>query len=661
MALLQGHADLRLARLLSLPALLFPVMTLLLGASSQVTYNVNKPGAVTGTISYLRLDAHNGSTEPHFYLSQQHRGKIFRLVFCGAVLPDAVLTDTLVTVKFNRIINGVMYSCSTPLETAEQRLRRRQRRMLLGDAITTPTAPRILVYLPTFCGFAGPAATTPEQVVNFFNAGSGTYPSRSLAGYYNTCSYGQVNLLPENVKVLDGVEVPCSGALKPPYPFATGPSFTSRSCNELDNMPKWHYWLDAWAAANYGVNASSYHHRVLILPPNFSTLVSGCGGFAGLATSGRWTTATAPPLNNWGSGLLWLSGEHFGNLEVLFHEISHHYGLAHADTPTGCDLGDQCDHTCTMGAVGGQGIRCYNAPHNWQVGWGRPVLQLDDSGLPYGQSASVNIPPQMSAVQSSVMVSASGMPANQRLFISARMNVYPYELPWSKKSDNIPYVLMHTYNGTDKSPKIQTVIVGEIRIGSTWRDAGSGITVRFDSWSNTTGATVRICRQKSSVEANCNDGLDEDCDFLTDAEDPDCPIRPSTSAAPPPRPPPPPPPSALPPPPSPITRPPPPSPRRPSPPPSPKPPQPNSPSPRAPAPPSPPPPSPPPPSPSPPRSPPPPPPRPSPPPPSPPPPSPLPPRSPPPSPPPPSPPPPSPPPPSPPPPSPLPPRPPPPP
>lgn len=41
----------------------------------------------------------------------------------------------------------------------------RLRRVLEGDVLTTPTKPRILVYIITFCGFNSPPATT-QQVMS---------------------------------------------------------------------------------------------------------------------------------------------------------------------------------------------------------------------------------------------------------------------------------------------------------------------------------------------------------------------------------------------------------------------------------------------------------------------------------------------------------------
>ncbi|EFJ51593.1 hypothetical protein VOLCADRAFT_87774 [Volvox carteri f. nagariensis] len=455
-----------------------------------------------------------------------------------------------VTVAYDMIVNGVMHSCSSPIflsETPEQHeeeedegreeegaeggvgkqpgwRRAAQRRLQsvgLGDAITTPTAPRILVYLPTFCGFAGPAATTPEAVTDLLVFGKNMWSNSSLAGYLSTCSYGQVKLLPENVKVLDGVQVPCSGNLQRGHPFSTGSSFTTRTCNEADNMAKWHYWLDEWAAATHGVRAADYHHRVMVLPKSFVDLVTGCGGFSGAATPGRWSFERTT-VNDWGTSLVWWGGDSYGDLEMLLHEIGHTYGMGHATIPNGCDLSDQCDNTCTMGAVGGQGIRCLSAPHNWQIGWGGPFLQLNDASLPYGKTTAVRIPQQLTATNSSVMITGAGLSPTQRLFIATRINTYPYDLPWSYKRNGMPYIVLHKYNGTIWHPGIQTVLVGQVEVSGIWRDDVSGLAVRFDSWNSTTGAAVRICRRRYATELNCLDGIDDDCDFLTDFDDPDC-------------------------------------------------------------------------------------------------------------------------------------------
>lgn len=93
----------------------------------------------------------------------------------------------------------------------------------------------------------------------------------------------------------------------------------------------------------------------------------GCGNFAATASGGRWSYGRTA-LNSWGTSLVWWAGDFSGDLEILLHEIGHTYGMGHASISGGCKYIDQCDHTCTMGNIGGQYIRCFNAAHNWQVG-----------------------------------------------------------------------------------------------------------------------------------------------------------------------------------------------------------------------------------------------------------------------------------------------------
>ncbi|GLI66238.1 hypothetical protein VaNZ11_009980, partial [Volvox africanus] len=479
-------------------------------------------GVLQGTITSLELYG----SRPTYYLDlygTSGAARIFHLEFCEAVSASSILLGILVNVPYDNIENGVVHSCSVPTEPDQESQPSRPQRLLLGEAITSPLEPRILVYIASICGYNKPPAASKEEVMKLLVSGDST--NRSLVEYFRTCSYGQVSLLESNIKILTPpAEIPCTGTLPPGQPFATGPDFTTRSCNELDNLPKWHYWLDAWAAT-IGVDAAEYHQRILILPREFTTRIPGCNGFSGLATSGRWQYWSRTGANSWGTSLIWLTGENLGWLEVWFHEIGHTYGMAHASIPGGCGIGDQCDHTCPMGATGGQGIRCLNAPHNWQVGWGGPILQLSDANLPYGKpSAPIRIPLQTSSINSSVVVTGAGMPDNQRLFLSVRMNVYPYDLAWKNLDDNTAFVLVHSYNGTDRSFYHPSYHFGETRLGSIWRDTvtGSNLSVRFDYWNTDTGASVRFCRRTSDTELNCNDGLDEDCDFLMDSEDPDC-------------------------------------------------------------------------------------------------------------------------------------------
>lgn len=126
---------------------------------------------------------------------------------------------------------------------------------------------------------------------------------------------------------------------------------------------------------------------------------------------------------------------------------------------------------------------------------------------------------------SSVMVTLRDMPRSQRLFLSVRLNTYPYDLPWKKPNDSVPFLLMHTYAGTTEKWVVPSFLVSEIEVGQMWRDPSSSVVVLFESWDRDVGAKVRVCRRRSDVEMDCGDVLDDDCDFVSDVDDSDCHTR----------------------------------------------------------------------------------------------------------------------------------------
>lgn len=57
--------------------------------------------------------------------------------------------------------------------------------------------------------------------------------------------------------------------------------------------------------------------------------------------------------------------------------------------------------------------------------------------------------------------------------------------------------------------------------GCAWVRRTPQFRVRLLS-ANETGARLSVCRYAVTIEANCGDGVDDDCDGLIDAADPDC-------------------------------------------------------------------------------------------------------------------------------------------
>lgn len=51
-----------------------------------------------------------------------------------------------------------------------------------------------------------------------------------------------------------------------------------------------------------------------------------------------------------------------------------------------------CDYSCPMG--GCCDVRCFNSPHNWQLGWGTPLTTLSTATFPVGSFITISMPNQ---------------------------------------------------------------------------------------------------------------------------------------------------------------------------------------------------------------------------------------------------------------------------
>ncbi|GIL55693.1 hypothetical protein Vafri_11229 [Volvox africanus] len=503
-----------------------------------------------GTLLSLTTSFPDGRDSDEFYLRQDD-GQMYRLSFCSGAVSAADLTPNVrFAITYSSIQDGVMHSCQKPrqLDGEPPATSRAGRRSLFGNQITTPIRPTFLIYIVTMCGYDKPAAATTEILKDVFYNDSRI---RTLAGYYNTCSYGKVNLEPSRVVILENLTIPCTGELKDlPFTFPSGNQFDTRGCG-VDNMVKWHYYLDSIASEQHVV-PTDFNHKVLLLPEGFTATKPNCNSFMGSASAGPWMRNVSG-INSYGTGLIWWSEEMISDLEGMFHEVGHNLGMAHANIPGGCDDSDQCDHTCPMGAPGNQGIRCLNAPHLWQLGWGQPFRQLTDTNLPIGTKKVLTIPPQLTTSKSFVMVDLNTMPGSMKLYVAVRINTQPYDLPYTAELNGNAFLTVHSSNGTKAQQYSRTVLLADIQIGDTYVDRISGLVVSYRKRDDTNGGVVAtFCRQAAATEEICGDGLDDDCDGLADAIDPDCNIYnpprrlqppakshpPSQSTPPPPKPPP---------------------------------------------------------------------------------------------------------------------------
>ena len=100
----------------------------------------------------------DGTDVMHYYLTVQG-DVMYRLAFCDDVNTDdlaSILVNSVATVSYTNISEGVMYSCEAP------RLHERNRRLLFGETMTGPSKPTYLVYITTNCDYPQPPATTQQ-------------------------------------------------------------------------------------------------------------------------------------------------------------------------------------------------------------------------------------------------------------------------------------------------------------------------------------------------------------------------------------------------------------------------------------------------------------------------------------------------------------------
>jgi hypothetical protein len=109
-----------------------------------------------------------------------------------------------------------------------------------------------------------------QMIRSLFN-GSGDAQGRTMGDYYGTCSYGKASL--RDVAVVGPIEIPCSATLNLPFAFPGGNNLTTSSCGD-NNLLKWMYYMDD-QARKQGINPQDYHHKVMILPRNYSLNVAG--------------------------------------------------------------------------------------------------------------------------------------------------------------------------------------------------------------------------------------------------------------------------------------------------------------------------------------------------------------------------------------------------
>ncbi len=142
-----------------------------------------------------------------------------------------------------------------------------------------------------------------------------------------------------------------------------------------------------------------------------------------------------------------------------------------------------------------------------QLGWASANQTLHDTALRFGVQTLLSVPPSFASNGSFTLFKLASQPGAQRLFVSARVNTYPYDTPFARSQDGKPFLLFHTYNGTATAAYQRTVLLATVPLGGSYTDPASGLVFSFADWDAADGASATVCRRRAAFETVCGDGL----------------------------------------------------------------------------------------------------------------------------------------------------------
>lgn len=412
-----------------------------------------------------------------------------------------------------------------------------------------------IFYLVDFsCGLGGGAVASVTDFNNFlFNK------SDSMSEYVGYCSLGKASFTPQNTLVVR-ITLPCKGTSN-----ATGNAFDVGICDG-NNLVETAYLAD-WTANNLKIKHKAFVHHILVYPKGLSSWARSTDD-AGCSWAGKSVIGMAQ--GTW--SYIWISGDFWRQQQLYYHEMGHNWDLGHSGSyqptpPPSFDASavtlssakwtDHGDWSDAMGYCCSK--RCYNAPHNWQMGWSNGLLTLDSSNLIVGRPQVLTLQSQAISSQGFIAVVADWMQGGNSPNQSSTHTYFLSYRPKNSKNDVTVDgfnngILLHIYDGKLQNAPLDTVFVGMVPSTSSFTktfasqrsqstdsylSARSGASI--SDWmyksglvvtlleSNLTAVKVSICRrdpkmlsQAENTLEMCSDGLDNDCNGLVDSLDPAC-------------------------------------------------------------------------------------------------------------------------------------------
>lgn len=166
-----------------------------------------------------------------------------------------------------------------------------------------------------------------------------------------------------------------------PYVYPQ-PVYVYEKCYGCDYMS----WADE---ADKSIYPHTSPHMIYVLPETIDCNWAGMGYVGCLNTS---------------SCRIWIHGMYSDFEDTYFHELGHNMGLTHATSIDSVSKTIQPygDDTCAMGSC--CATRCYNAPHQEQLGWSKPRHVIHVTPTTSRRSTVYTIPSARSTKNSCIRI-----------------------------------------------------------------------------------------------------------------------------------------------------------------------------------------------------------------------------------------------------------------
>eukprot|EP00798_Chlamydomonas_sp_ICE-L_P021465 gene21465-28438_t len=147
-------------------------------------------------------------------------------------------------------------------------------------------------------------------------------------------------------------------------------NFDSSLCGE-NELYGWADFAESKAIAA-GIDVRQYPHLILMLPDN-----NAC----------NWRGIAMQSCSPSGRCVAWLNADaKYLSLDYVLHELGHNLGILHSSRG-GNPYGDS---SCIMGDAAG--LRCYNAPQTYALGWSKEVADIGENSLVIVKWAFFQVP-----------------------------------------------------------------------------------------------------------------------------------------------------------------------------------------------------------------------------------------------------------------------------